>query len=86
MGRACRVAYPARLLPASSWRAIMGGLDKHFGTDASLDPTATAEIAAFLDRNAGPNRGLTKSLRITDTNGSCASTARFPARCGRGQP
>ena len=43
---ACHVAYPPRLLPASSWRAIMGGLAAHFGTDASLDPGAAAEIAA----------------------------------------
>jgi hypothetical protein len=64
---ACHVAYPPRLLPASSWRAVMGGLDKHFGADASLDPAAAAEIAAFLERNAGPDRGLATSLRITDT-------------------
>jgi hypothetical protein len=64
---ACHVAYPPRLLPASSWRAIMGSLDKHFGTDASLDLASATEIAAFLERNAGPDRGLTTSLRITDT-------------------
>jgi nitrate/TMAO reductase-like tetraheme cytochrome c subunit len=43
------------------------GLDKHFGTDASLDPAAAAEIAAFLERHAGRDRGATTSLRITDT-------------------
>ena len=64
---ACHVAYPPRLLPARSWRAIMGGLDKHFGTDASLDPAAAAEIAAFLERHAGRDGGATTSLRITDT-------------------
>ncbi len=64
---ACHVAYPPRLLPAPSWRAIMGGLGAHFGTDASLDPAAAAEVAAFLERNAGPDRGVTTSLRITDT-------------------
>jgi hypothetical protein len=45
----------------------MGGLDKHFGTDASLDSTTTAEIATFLQTNAGRDRGLTTSLRITDS-------------------
>ncbi len=64
---ACHVAYPPPLLSARSWQAIMGGLDKHFDTDASLDPTAAAEISAFLERNAGPDRGPTTSLRITDT-------------------
>jgi hypothetical protein len=64
---ACHVAYPPRLLPAASWRTIMAGLGKHFGTDASLDPAAAAEVAAFLERHAGRDRGATPSLRITDT-------------------
>ena len=64
---ACHLAYPPPLLPARSWRAVMSGLDKHFGTDASLDPAAAAEIAAFLERHAGRDGGATTSLRITDT-------------------
>ena len=64
---ACHIAYPPQLLPAHSWRALMSGLDKHFGTDASLDTTVTAEISAFLARHAGHDRGATTSLRITDT-------------------
>ena len=34
----CHIAYPARALPAASWKKIMSGLDKHFGVDASLAP------------------------------------------------
>lgn len=64
---ACHLAYPPQLLPARSWRALMSGLDKHFGADASLDPAAAAEIAAFLERYAKRDRGVTTSLRITDT-------------------
>jgi len=65
----CHLAYPPELLPASSWRALMTGLDKHFGTDASLDPTTAARIAAFLERNAGRERGAVARppLRITET-------------------
>jgi len=67
----CHIAYPPQLLPQSSWEAIMDGLEKHFGTDASLDPATTAEIAAFLDKNAGRERRTrrdgTTALRITDT-------------------
>jgi len=65
----CHVAYPPALLPAASWRAVMAGLDKHFGTDASLDPATHARITTFLERNAGRERGAsaTPPLRITET-------------------
>jgi nitrate/TMAO reductase-like tetraheme cytochrome c subunit len=47
----------------------MSGLDKHFGSDASLDDTSAREIGAFLDKNAGSNRHSTGKpvLRITET-------------------
>lgn len=66
----CHVAYPPQLLPASSWRALMSGLDRHFGSDASLDAKTAAEIGAFLDRHAArePRSGAGKPpLRITET-------------------
>ncbi len=66
----CHVAFPPRLLPAESWRAVMSGLDKHFGSDASLDPAAAKEIGAFLQKNAGSNRYASSGkpiLRITET-------------------
>lgn len=50
---ACHVAYPPQLLSAASWRAVMGGLDKHFGSDASLDSAAHAEILRYLEAGAG---------------------------------
>jgi cytochrome c553 len=66
----CHVAYPPQLLPPSSWKAVMAGLDKHFGTDATLDPATAGEISAFLQRNAGRERGMpggTPTLRITES-------------------
>jgi nitrate/TMAO reductase-like tetraheme cytochrome c subunit len=66
----CHVAFPPRLLPAESWRAMMAGLDKHFGSDASLDAAAAKEIGTFLEKNAGSNRHATSGkpvLRITET-------------------
>ena len=67
---ACHIAYPARMLPAASWKAMMAGLDRHFGTDASLDPKATADILAYLVDNAGtrkPEPAAKPVLRITET-------------------
>jgi len=65
----CHVAYPPRLLPARSWRALMGGLDRHFGSDASLDAGTAATITRFLEQNAGRDRtgSSTPVLRITET-------------------
>jgi len=66
----CHIPYAPGLLPAESWRRVMAGLDKHFGTDASLTPAESAEIADFLVRN-GSNRwsGAATPLRITETSG-----------------
>ena len=49
----CHVPYPARGLPASSWRALMAGLDRHFGNDASLTLAQTDTIRSWLVAGAG---------------------------------
>ncbi len=66
---ACHVAFPPRLLPAESWKAMMSGLDKHFGTDASLDAATTKEIGTFLEHYSGgkANTAGKPVLRITET-------------------
>ncbi len=48
----CHLAYPPSLLPRASWRRVMGGLDQHFGENASLDPATQADILRFLEANA----------------------------------
>lgn len=66
----CHVAYPPRMLPAGAWRAIMAGLDRHFGADASLDAATAASIRTFLESNAGgdvPRPSDAPVLRITET-------------------
>lgn len=66
----CHLAYPPGLLPAPAWRRLMAGLDKHFGTDASIDARSAAEIGAFLENNAGQGkrRGSDSgTLRISET-------------------
>lgn len=68
----CHVAFPPELLPAASWRALMAGLDKHFGTDASLDDPTRRELTSFFEANAGRVRAIGADgkplLRITETN------------------
>jgi cytochrome c553 len=55
---ACHVPYPPALLPATAWRAQMVSLSRHYGVDASVDASAAKEIGAFLDANAGRERGV----------------------------
>ena len=50
----CHVAYAPRLLPAGDWRRLMAGLDRHFGSDASLDPATTTAILGWLEAGAAP--------------------------------
>ena len=48
----CHIAYSPAFLPKDSWRRLMGGLDQHFGENASLDPATQADILRFLEANA----------------------------------
>ena len=40
----CHMAYPPALLSEQSWKNVMSGLSKHFGTDASVDAKTQIEI------------------------------------------
>lgn len=53
----CHLAYPPSMLPAASWRTMMGRLDRHFGDDASLGAEATASITRYLVAHAGDAGG-----------------------------
>ena len=67
----CHVAYPPALLDAAGWRTVMAGLDRHFGSDASLDDKTRADIGAFLARHAG------RSSRLASQDGRLTATAWF---------
>ena len=57
---ACHIAYPPGFLPAASWQRLMGGLDKHFGTDASLDEPTRRELGNWLSLHAGTYRRVSE--------------------------
>lgn len=61
---ACHVAYPPGLLPSASWRAIMNGLDDHFGENAELPADMTARLAGFLGDNASDRGDRLKNARL----------------------
>ncbi len=75
---ACHMVFPADMLPARSWTAIMAGLSDHFGENAALDPAAAMQIGGYLTTHAADASGMNKHalrglaanmtpLRITDT-------------------
>ena len=67
----CHMAYPPGLLSEASWQNVMGSLNKHFGTDASIDQKDQAEITNWLKKNAATRQKyseLAPDNRITKTS------------------
>ena len=69
----CHAPYPARWLPAESWRHVLATLNRHFGQDASLDAAAQQTINDYLVSHGrlrpmvAPDGG--PLLRITESPG-----------------
>ena len=60
----CHIAFPPSMLPAASWKRMMGELEDHFGDDASVDAETAAAITRYLVDNAGDApRQASKLLR-----------------------
>ena len=60
----CHMAYPPGLLPASSWKKIMSGLESHFGDNAEVDDEDFKLIAKFLDSNSADKSSYRRSRKI----------------------
>lgn len=73
---ACHVAFWPNFLPRSSWQQVMGSLDKHYGTDASLTPADQKEITDWILANsqelgeAPPGNRITKAFWFTRKHGT----------------
>lgn len=62
---ACHMAYPAKLLPAESWKQLMGGLTNHFGENAEIETGSADTITHYLMTYSGKEgKGILK--RLTD--------------------
>ena len=59
---ACHMVFPPSMLPARSWRALMTGLDDHFGENASLDPESVQYITDYLVAAAADTGGRRKAV------------------------
>ena len=54
---ACHMLFQPQMLPKRSWQAVVDGLAKHFGEDASLPPAKAAEVLTYLVANAADAGG-----------------------------
>lgn len=94
----CHMAYPPGLLPSVSWRAIMQGLDSHFGENAELLPDTTAHVTTYLQEHASDRGDPLKHdrllggmqgrppLRITELPFFKDEHEEIPARMVEGNP
>lgn len=53
----CHLPFAASMLPARSWKRLMGDLKNHFGDDASLDAALVKQIGDYLSANAADSGG-----------------------------
>ena len=63
----CHMAYPPGLLPARSWKKIMGNLDMHFGDNAELAPESFKQVSEFLLNNSADNSDYRRSRKIMNS-------------------
>jgi len=66
---ACHLPYSPQLMSAESWRAVMKGLERHFGVDASVDAATARELQAFADSHSasGKRAAGPATLRMSET-------------------
>lgn len=64
----CHFAFQPGLLPKRSWEKIMGNLQNHFETDASVDDKTRTTLLNYLVQNSSENAmEYKRSRRITDS-------------------
>ena len=66
----CHFAYQPELLPSSSWKNILGGLDDHFGESVDLDPEALKVISSYLEVNAAEQSSAKRAVKIMRSLGT----------------
>lgn len=77
----CHFAYPAGLLPSSSWNKMMSNLDKHFGDDATVDEKTFQTLSSYLNENSAEKSMQYKRSRkiVENLNGTIpASISKMP--------
>lgn len=68
----CHLAYPPGLLPAASWRRVLGGLSDHFGQSAELDTGTLGQLSAWLEAQAAERGTHSKSGKVLRSLGGAS--------------
>ena len=81
----CHFGYQPQLLPKRSWVKMMGELENHFGSDASLEEEDRLSIEEYLVQNAGDTpkasykhfRKINRSIAADETPQRISQTRYF---------
>lgn len=68
----CHNAFSPTLLPSRSWEKVMGGLEDHFGDDASLPDETSSEILSWLAASSAERAFSESSRKIIGSIGDAA--------------
>lgn len=60
----CHFAFQPELLPARSWIKMVNELDRHFGSDASLDEDEKNSILAFLVWDSAEKSSAKRAIKF----------------------
>jgi len=59
----CHMAYQPEFLPKNAWRTMMGGLEDHFGVNATLTAQDEQVLSAYLQENAADSKRVGKHFK-----------------------
>lgn len=82
----CHVPYPPQRLTQAGWITQINGLQQHYGTDASIDASASQAILSYLVNNAAWKDKLAPTdptARLTLTRGFVKEHGTVPPKGGR---
>lgn len=65
----CHMLYHPGLLPAASWKKMMGDLENHFGDNAALDKATAKEIETFLVTHSADKSQSRRSQKLMNSLG-----------------
>ena len=63
----CHFAYQPGLLPARSWKKMMGDLENHFDENAELDADVQKALMAYLVKNSADTSNYKRSRKIMNS-------------------